>query len=93
MPRSPHKRLEMSPQAINEQLYRQHWPTHYQFTEVIEGYAGHRPRAPVSNHLGSGADSWCHSPPRPSSAGQLKGNDCNPCSVKLLSHGRGMYVP
>ena len=83
----------MSPQAINEQLYHQSRAPGYRFVEQIEGYSGHRPRTPVADHLGSGADSWCHSPPRPGSPGQLKGNASSPYRVKYLSHGRGVYVP
>jgi hypothetical protein len=92
VPRAPQERLNISPQKINEQFYTQSRPAHYEFMDTIEGYAGHRPRTPAVNNLGSGAGSWCHSEPRAASPGSPNRSPATH-RVKMLSHNRGVYVP
>ena len=91
---TPQQHLLRTPSAVNNQLSSavQSRPAHYEFIDGIEGYAGHRPRRPAAPTLGSGGDSWVHSPPRTAQASQLRGSASSPYRVKMLSHGRGMYV-
>ena len=89
---SPRTRFLMSPAAVNTQLSSAVRPDDYKFIDTIEGYAGHRPRRPVHDNLGSGTSSPLWSPPRTGSPGRLKGNANNPHRVVYLSHGRGVMV-
>ena len=46
-------------------------PAHYEHLAAVEGYAGHRPRTPATDNLGSGQYSWVHADPRVGSPGKL----------------------
>ena len=92
-PPSPHKPLNMSPEKVHgyfegsgQGYFTERRPKDYEIMPTIEGYAGHRPKTPAANSLGSGGDSWIHSLPRDNGV-------CSPHRVRYLSHGRGVYVP
>ena len=82
LPPSPHQKVSSRLSTPSPMFARK---PDYEHMPHVEGYAGHRPTTPAQSTLGSGRHHLFNEEPREKSPDNPR--------VKILSHGRGLYVP